>query len=417
MITETPPPISLKFQSGVDNRSHEYEMPDGSAREISNLDITRGGGLQCRNGARKVSSGAFHSFYKTAYFVLVVKDGQLCNFILPNSFIVLTTVYGYVRYAELGGVVYWTDGTQCGSISQDGILHLWGANTPPQIQATSSASGGLLAGTYQVTYTALFETAIETGAPTPVLVNVPDGGGVLVTTPSGFSNFNIYITGPSGESRELRYAATLSGGISAIIGAGHRGKGLESLFARPPIAGVDIVSYRARLYVASGSVVWFTSERSPHWVFPKSGHFSFDSAVTMLAATDDGIYVATAYATYFLSGTSPVDMRQLFIINCGAVLGSGIQIPEDWFSREGEPSYRRFAWLDTSGRVSIGLSGGMIFYPYGNKYVAEVGPIGTLACGERNGLKQVFSLCSSDDSYRSVVDTTVSSIFDHATAL
>ena len=42
-MADQPAVITIKFPLGVDNRSREYELPDGAARDIINMDVTRGG--------------------------------------------------------------------------------------------------------------------------------------------------------------------------------------------------------------------------------------------------------------------------------------------------------------------------------------------------------------------------------------
>jgi len=54
---------TLKFPLGTDNRSREHSLPEGTARQIINLDVTRDGGLLCRNGGRQVNSAACHSLF------------------------------------------------------------------------------------------------------------------------------------------------------------------------------------------------------------------------------------------------------------------------------------------------------------------------------------------------------------------
>lgn len=385
----------LKFPLGTDNRSREYEIPDGSLRECVNLDVTRSGGVRCRDGLRSVLAGSAHSLYAAPNLLLGVFDGSLGVY-RDGAITALTAVTPSlpVRYALLAGEVYWTNGAEQGRVTSAGAAASWGLLTPPQLVAVAAATGGLDAGTYQVTYTAVaLPSGLESGAPPCVEVTVPQGGGITVTTPSGFGNFLIYRTPRNGGASELRLQTTLGAGTTATLGAGVLGRSLESLHAIQPLPGQCIATHKGRLWVATGSVVWFTSERSPHWLFPATGYYPFESAVTLLAPTEDGLYVATAARTYYLQGKDPNDMTQRLVSSVGAVRGSDTGIHADLFVGDGGFPGLQSAWMDSEGYLCVGKAGGVIVRPSKARYCAGAGAaaFGLTAQRQAHGLRQIIT--------------------------
>lgn len=400
MTTQTPPAI-LRFGAGIDNRSFETELPDGALRICENLDVSRGGSLLVRQGLRSVLAGAYHSIYVQSHgrFVLLVNDGVLGTLSGDEEFLSLVTITqdAPVQYAELNGDVFWMTRYQRGRIDSSGADGYWGLNTPFIVSAAPSASGGLYAGDYQVTLTAVYQ-GLESGAPATTVVAVPEGGGISVTVPSG-GTFNLYASTADGTTMELRQVATVAGGSTTIIGTGPRGRLLDSLLAIPPYPGTALCAYKGRLWIAEGGTLWFTSERSPHWLFPHIGYVREAVPITGVGAVEDGIYVGTAESVAFLQGSDPFSMaRRIVSADAGMVAGTVCtQVPFDAAS-EGSAPLRQVAWLDTNGYPCIGKPGGVVVRPTLNRYSVGVLSSGMAAYRIREGNRQLLFVGSTDFS-------------------
>ncbi len=399
MAEQKKPENSIRFPAGIDNRSREYAVLAGAARSINNLDVTRDGGLKCRDGVRQVLGGACHSLYAPAnhYFGLLVRDGQLCRLNSDESLSVLTAAAGPVVYALLNDEIFWSDGFTVGRILANGILGSWGLAIPAMPPVAVTATGGFAAGDYQVTMTAVQDfTGLESGAGEPVSVTVQEGGGIQVTAPSASGyGFALYVTRVYGEHHELRRAAVASPGSVVPINASITGKPLESMLAVKPLPTQALTAFRGRLLGSSGKIVWFTSEKSPHWVFPHENYLQFESLVTMLGAVEDGIYVGLADKTYFLQGNSLEAMTQRQVASSGAVLGMAGDLPSDLFSGQGAGVYRQCFWWDTNGFLCIGKPGGAVIRPGQERYSA--GEAGTFyGCYRAHeGMRQLVSILAS----------------------
>lgn len=397
------PVMALKFPAGTDNRSREYALAEGAARALVNLDVTRDGGLRCRDGLRQVTTGDCHSLFAPprGRFALLVRNGALYRLDSDESLTALLFVAGSVCYAELNDEIFWSDGSTVGRVLADGSLGNWGLATPshPLLEAVSGY--GLPAGHYSVAMTAVqTATGLESGAAEPASLMLLASSGIQVTVPAASAGFQfrLYLTPPNGESGELHHVATVDPGTTTVLATQTPdGPRLPSLLAVKPYPATRLVAYKGRLWAASGSVVWHTSERSPHWLFPMTGFTYFESAIHMLGVAEDGIYVGLADRVYYLQGTQPGDMTLRLVSRVGAVAGGGEPLPTDVFGGDGPPA-RQCAWWDTEGFLCIGKPGGVIIRPNGDRYSA--GAATTAASGYRahNGLRQWVSVLRAESA-------------------
>ncbi|MBK7544103.1 MAG: hypothetical protein IPI57_20695 [Candidatus Competibacteraceae bacterium] len=416
-----PTTLTLKFPGGLNNRSRENEIPDTALRVADNLSVTNAGGLLCRKGARRVLSGSVHSPFDAGEFLLLVVNGVLSRFDGIGSATSLVTLsYDVpVRYASLNGSVYWVTQFERGRIDASGLVAPWGIETPPQIRAVAT-TGGLRPGDYWITYTAMLPSGLESGAPAPVSVSLPSGGGINVTVPSGSGvAFNVYLSPPDGTVDEIRYAIRLLPGTSATVDSPPLGRLLESLLAVRPFTGQALCAYRGRLWIGQGSVIWYTSERSPHWLFPDAGFISTPDQVTLLGAVEDGIYLGTNSAIWFLAGNDPNEMTMRQVSSVGAVEGTGMALPDDAFSGEGTLPSTRCAWMDTEGYFCVGYSGGAVARPTKVAYCAGRHLSGASGFWQYEGLRQAIIVLSDNGipAQLSAVDTPLHEINQYGTTL
>ncbi len=386
----TPSIPALKFPVGLDNRARESALPDGSLRVCQNLDVTKEGNLLARQGLRRIATGDCHSFHGALYggFALCVQNGSLMRFD-GTTLTALRSVQpkALMSYAALNGDIFFTNGHEQGRVTVSGDLALWGLPTPPSPICQAASSGGLRAGTVRVTQTAVVD-GLESGAPEPVSVTVAEGGGVQVTVPTSAGvSFAVYMTDVDGDL--FRRAATVASGGTVTIGTGFVGKPLDSLFAVKPIPGQFVTAHRGRLWIASGSVVWFTDTLSPHWLFPHEGYYAFEAPITLLTAAEDGLYVGTAERVYYLQGSTPSDMGLRPVLQYGAIFGSGTNdIPTDVLLGQGAFPSRCCAFIDTEGVFCIGRPGGIVQRITNGRYVGGNAEQASVAYWRHNGLQQ-----------------------------
>jgi hypothetical protein len=280
----------------------------------------------------------------------------------------------------------------------------------------------MAAGDYLLAMTAVqITTSLESGAAEPVSVTVPAGGGIQVTAPiaSGFQ-FWFYLTPPYGERHELRRAAAVASGATMILSASNLAFPIRSLFAVKPLPATGLVAFKGRLWAASGKVVWFTSELSPHWLFPHEGYYQFESDVTMLGAAEDGIYVGLYDSVYYLQGSDPFKMTRRAVSSTGALPGGGASLPYELFAGQGSFPSQQCFWWDSDGILCIGKPGGIIVRPNADRYAAGEALTGVGCYRANDGIKQLISVVDSNDTITGrlrATDTAINEIFTNGVAL
>jgi hypothetical protein len=352
---------------------------------------------------------------------LLVKDNQLCRLDADETVTTLTAVTGPAVYAMLNDEIFWSDGAVTGRIRTDGTAGVWGLATPA-MPPHSLTAGDLTAGNYLLTMTAVqISTGLESGAGEPVSVTVPSNGGIQVTAPTASGvQFWFYLTPPYGERHELRRAAVVASGATTIFSASGLGMPIRSLLAVKPLPSQALVAFKGRLWAASGKVVWFTSELSPHWLFPHEGYYQFESDVTMLGATEDGLYIGLYDRVYYLQGADPYQMTQRPVANVGALSGGGTELPYELFVGQGGLPTRSCFWWDSDGMLCIGKPGGIIVRPTADRSAAGEALTGGGRCRAYNGIRQLISILYGADAVVGRVqatDVAIATIFANGVSL
>lgn len=401
-------PLIVGFK-GLNNRALDASLPDGALRTAINIDLDNQGAVRTRQGARLVTSGSCHSFWghSSTEWALCVIGGFLCR-LAGSSLVSLRAVQPLsMCYAELDGYVYFSNGVDQGRVSSSGVLDYWGINTPPAPVCTPITLGGLRAGTVRIVQTAIAPSGFESGASSPVAITIPEGGGVSVTVPTGASFF-VYATDVDGDVFR-QVGGMWTSGTSFVVGKSQRGKVVESLFASRPPAGGYLAEYMGRIWIANGSVLWFTDSKSPHWVFQESGYFQFDAPIVLLAAVNDGLFVGTAQDVSFMQGTSPSEMVRKSVWLRGAVESSSpVKIPSDILSQQ--PLGQSCAWIDLDGVLCLGRSGGVVQPIGADAYRAGKASRVSLSYFEHDGLRQIAGVLLNAERPNTPVDMSVVSV-------
>lgn len=408
----------LKFPAGLDNRSRESSLPEGALRVCVNLDVTREGGLLARQGLRELIASGAHSFYGHPYqsYALCVVDGELNRFdgttLNPLRTVRITAP---MSYAILNGSVFFSNGYEQGRVDSSGNLAYWGIPTPPPPTCVPVTAGGCRAGTMRVTQTAVSPDGLESGAPEPVAVTVAEGGGVQVTVPTG-ADFRVYATDI--DDSIYREVAQVASGGTITVGRSITGKPLESLFAVKPIPGQIVTTHKGRLWVASGHILWFTDELSPHWLFPHYGFFQFDSDITLVGAAEDGLFIGTPSRIYYLQGSLPTEMTLRQVLHLGAVPGGLNDAPQDVLLGQGSFPSRCCVFMDTEGAFCIGRPGGIVQRVTDDRYVIGNAARAEISYWQHDGLRQ-FAVLATDQIGRvnSALDALVQTTFANGTSL
>ena len=406
--------VMIRFSAGADNVSPEYALSDNSVRDMVNVAVDRSGGIRVRNGLRALSAGTYHSLFSLSSGGYLVVDGGSLLHVKGGVVTAVESVsaHGRVRYCERGDEVFWTDGQTTGRVVASGSGSFWGLSCPPTPVITTT-QGALSAGRYLISHTAVCG-GVESGAPTPTLVELTSTGGLVYMAPKATAgiSFNVYLSPPSGAVSDLRRVASGVMPETTTILRDKEGMRLRSFLAEKPYPGQLLADHGGRLWIASGATLWFTDSESPHWLFPSEGYFLLPEPITLLVSVEDGLFVGSATQTWFLRGTRPSDMSLQHAAPFGAVLGTGTtRVPFDIFGNDGAPCA---VWIDSVGVLCLGRMGGSIKRITENRY--RIGPAssGEIAFGVFSGVRQLLVLLDAPrPGVGARVDTPISVTYNY----
>ncbi len=388
------------WPQGVNNIVREDTVPSDALRSAVNVDLTIDGKPQRRPGYTQRVADASHSLMSFAGHLIAVTDGALTAY--DSSWNGTTLVSGFgdakLSYVEVAGHLYWSDNDRIGRINGLLVAETVWTDAPGQPVATSIAYGGLSAGAYQIAVTYADATGRESGSSIAVLVTVPDGGGIQLSAippNTTATTVRVYVSGANGDV--LLWARDVPTGVSSVvIGAGQRGKQLETQFCESMPPASILTMYNGRMYAASGNVLRWSPPLA-YGLWHPDNFVEVDAAITMLEpAGDKGLFIAsdklssTEGRTYFASGADPSSWQLGVVQSHGVVPGSSVQVTGKLFGLDVEDDVPY--WLSRSGHFCYGTPNGRVVRPTEGRFVAkQQGVEGATILREENGLTQLIT--------------------------
>jgi hypothetical protein len=415
------------WPKGANNRLRETESSAASAnrfeipsspwlRRALNVDLTHQGHVLRRTGYTQKTAGFSHSLWSDPNFQYgyYVNNGYLTHIASNGTETSVHAVSSYlpVSYTELNGDVYWTNGEDLGRLRDVSNLH-WGVDVAPVPVLSSIGAGGLFEGTYQVSVACSDIDSVEHGACEPVTITVASGQGIRVTfgtAPVNAYQYNVYCTQANAE------AFSLVGSVSALSGSFDiaqsmlgRGRPLETLHRQPPRAGSIVRAYRGRIYIARRDMVMFTDPLRYHLTQPSQGIFMFDSDVTLLEPTIDGIYVGGAFGVVFVGGTDPYNVSQIAVSARAPVARASLRAPGKWLNA---PVDEIPLWWGQDGVLYAGMANGELRAVTQDRLTMPTQKLGAMMLREREGMAHVVSVLrpAEDANVLGVTDSVVAEI-------
>lgn len=363
------------FPAGVNNTAPLTRAPRDAngaitaAREAVDVDFDATGRARMRRGRTTVHAAPTHSLFPTDDHLLAVVGGDLKAYTDPGTGLVeaATVIAGlgerFVSYASDDYDTWWSNGVANGRIAADLSAHGFWIDTPDPVTLAAAASGGLAAGSYEVSVTVLDADGRESGASDPAVLTVTAGQGLAVTlpaAPAGAVSWRAYRTGADGEVLH-RVAEAPIAVTTLTLGNTRLGDKLETafLFPMPPC---DVIRYgHGRLLgLRQDGLLWSAPYRL--------GLMQAENAIGMKGGTllepvgegdaGAGWYVADHKRTYWMAGADPAGWNQVIKVRCAAVPGTGLTVPGSVFGLE-SPAPVAF-WLGRNGTLYLGLPGGIV---------------------------------------------------------
>lgn len=332
-------PFEFSSIDGMNTRAPAHSLSrttQGGARiliprELRNLLVTDSGTLQTRPGFSRVITGTdVHSLWSDGKDRALFVDGPVLKDFSGAT--LHTGIQGPVSADVYGEDIYWSDGFYLGCI-HDGANHLAALAPPNPAPMVSATAGALPPGLYQVAFT-LSDARGESPSTWPVAVDLPSGGGLSITgLPAVAVNVYVALAG----STSLQFYAKISGPI-AITAPPQLGHTLQTEGLMPMPPGKIVRAFNGRLLVARGKLIYFSEPFAPALHRPVEGFIPFPERVTMVRPNDEGVYVGTTKATYWLPGTD-IAKAELVKVHDEGVAEASDSVVEagvvQWFSHEG----------------------------------------------------------------------------------
>lgn len=383
----------IRFVGGMNMLAPDYAMPDGSLRDATNLDVTNEGVLRTRQGHAAtplVPGVACHSLYGTPLFLLHADRSELKRTASGTQVVATVQNGARIAYAPLpDGSVVWSDGSAIGRVSAAGVsvpLSLPAAGAP---QLAAVANGTLRAGRYTVSVAWVESSGQESPPSLPVALDVSNGQGIQlsaipVSPPSGATALRIYVS--HADEAALFEAGVVAAGVtSALIDAEPTGRPLETLFEAPFPACSTLGFAAGRLLGARGNVLYWSEPHRYGVTRPAANFIQFSAPVSLIAPTQDGIYVGTLDAAgagevVFLSGFEFGKQAFRPVTPFGAYPGTLAEMPHTlqmiWASPQG------FVVADNSGQISA-ISSDKVAFQHATR--------GGSIVREQGGLRQIIT--------------------------
>ena len=337
--------VTVKFgpwPKGMNNRQPDYALPDGTLRNLVNIDVDNSGHLRLRDGHTKVFSGiGCRGGFSCSLGTYFIRGTDLCRFNAGNTATVLLSgVTGPTpTYAFFNDVVYFSDGRIVRTITAAGVQP-WGIPVPAK-PFVYVVDGTMPEGDYLVAVTSVDDNYVESGASEVAEITIPaDTTGSIVVSglPSALIT-RVYVSTPNGATLFLTEELD-AGTASVTIDDAELGEEapLVTRDIVPPPAGQIIREYAGRIYIASGRVLWVTEPYAPSWVNLIGGFIMQTDDITVLEPVETGVWVVSDQ-TYFFQGDGPENFNIRSKLPYGAVLGTSSKVPYTpdvvWYSNRG----------------------------------------------------------------------------------
>ena len=172
------------------------------------------------------------------------------------------------------------------------------------------------------------------------------------------------------------------------------------LLGAPPLA-TEIEYYKGRIYLAAEKYLWATELYLYDYVDKTRGVIQFEEDITLVRAVEDGVYVGTTKALYFLRGTFAEGLKRETIVESPVIRGSSVVVP----TSKVHPGARQGPMPEGEGAVFLTGDGVMAAFDRGEVYSLTqnrvVFPQATSAAAlyrDQDGVNQFVAVADSGGS-------------------
>lgn len=362
------------WQGGANNIAARDRLPESTFREAVNLDAAVGGKMDLRSGMQlAVAGSSIRAAFGLGSTVIFCDGDTLAAYETrtdERSDLATVAASGAVAGAVHNGQLFLS--TPLDSLRiQNGQVKPWAIRAP--VFDVEIVSGSLPPGTYKVAVTAYGSDGEESGT-VPMIVSLGAGKALRVSS-SDARRLALYCSPANAKTLYAQGRLHESAMITAVA---DDSADLTTAHMVPMPPCEQLIAHRGVLVGRAGNAVFVTEPMRPHLVDLARGFFQYSGPVTMIAATDGGVYVA-ADKTWFLTAVETDQPAQSAVLEFGAVPGTALTLPDG-----------RAAWFTRYGQA-LGNSVGQVELPMRKTYaplLAETGAAGVL---EHNGNQMIVT--------------------------
>lgn len=356
---------------GVRNDVSPERFSPSDLEAAVNVNLDKSGRIARRPGYTLQRAGATHSLWadEQGRIGLCVADGALQWIFSDMSLRVLALLQDTaapMRFTKVNDRIYASNATDT-FVVENGRARSWGLPVPP-LPGVAVTVGDMPAGGYQFVLTYLRDDGQESGAGLAGVVEVPDGAGLdfelpVPTDPAVVAKA-LYLTAPNGEVlyRAALFPAAAASG-SYTNATTELGVPILTQYRQAAPAGQLVAYYRGRIFVAVGSVLFWSDPHS-YELFDLRRYIDLEDRITMLAPMTDkeqsdsglssGFFIGTARSCGVLAGMTPDDFQYVPKVSYGAIEGALASVDGALF-RDGNTGARPLPmWLTTDG-ICVGM--------------------------------------------------------------
>lgn len=359
-----PATVSIDSFKGINNVLSPESTPLDYLKKALNVNIDKQGKISKRKGYTLESSGLFTTLWSNPLGTIcfVVKDNSLYEVNSDFSLTLLKTqVPDKIYFEEVDDTIYFTSKSFNGIIEtrlgEASNLRTWGlavTNSPTlsiEQSHNKDIAGSLSKGTYQVSYTYVDESGLESGSSPASFIHLDiDNSSIrvefVISSDSRVVSQRIYCSSLNGNM--LYFLDEVSSTTSNYVIESTHGisNPLRTFNLSPAPFGDNISYYKGRIYISVGDVLYY-SEPNQYEFFNLSDNFLFlSSDILDLMPVEDGIWIGTKKGLYLLQGKNPDEFKLILREKIQIVKGTPKIISGSYFTLDGVPTGYR--WLVTS---------------------------------------------------------------------
>jgi len=399
--------IHNKF-TGVNNVLPPERLPHQALRGAVNVDIDQTGRPRRRKGFTSVQTGVnVRSLWSNGTTMLYAEGNELKDFGTGATIRSDLQVDSRVSYAEVAAQVFYTDGKINGIYALGGINRPWGIPVPPP-PVVSSSSGAYPAGDYQFVITHVDAFGRESGASLVAKKTTTQASFFRVSWPASSYTTRVYLSTGSVFYQVVDVLPSVSSvNLSGVTGTAP----LRTQFLNPAPVGQLVDYHYGRLYVASGSNLWYSEPGSLEHFRLATNFLSFESDITLVGSALNGLFVC-AGKTYWLAGTDPSSMTRIEKASYPAILGTMVRAPSDLIGPGGEGFGEALFWASTQG-ICLGAQDGLFRNLTERSLSYAPGDVGAGLFRREEGMNQYVGLIKNSgqsDTGLYATDTAVATV-------